>query len=44
MGKTLLEATVKDIKKCRYPSKYYVSGGSEWRVAVVLIASGDIAM
>ena len=25
MGKTLLEATVKETKKCRYPSKFYVS-------------------
>jgi hypothetical protein len=24
MGKTLLEATVKETKKCRYPSKFYV--------------------
>ena len=25
MGKKLLEATVKQTKKCRHPSKYYVS-------------------
>ena len=25
MGKTLLEATVKETKKCRHPSKFYVS-------------------